>query len=83
MENSSTLQKLQEVQFALVELQFYLDMNPEDTRAIQQYNYLAEELADLKHEYEMQRGPLMQYGFSKSPSRWAWTSTPWPWEIEY
>lgn len=83
MEQCGTLRKMQEVQFALVELQFYLDMNPEDMRAIQQYNYLSEELDDLKQEYEEKYGPLMQYGFSKSPSKWVWTSTPWPWEIEY
>lgn len=83
MENCDTLRRLQEVQFALVELQFYLDMNPDDQRAIHQYNYLSEELMRLKQEYETQYGPLAQYGYSKSPSRWVWSSTPWPWEIEY
>jgi len=77
------LRRLQEVQFALIELQLYLDMNPDDLRAVHQYNCLSDDLARLKHEVEMQRGPLMQYGFSKSPSRWVWTRTPWPWEIEY
>lgn len=83
MEYCDTLRRLQEVQFALIELQLYLDMNPEDQRAVRQYNCLSEELMSLKHEYEKQRGPLMQYGFSPSPRRWVWTSTPWPWEIEY
>jgi len=83
MEYSDTLRRLQEVQFALVELQLYLDMNPQDQRAIHQYNVLSEELKCLKRDYEMKHGPLMQYGFSKSPARWAWNSTPWPWEIEY
>ncbi|UFJ42014.1 spore coat protein CotJB [Brevibacillus humidisoli] len=78
-----TLCKLQEVQFGLVELQLYLDMNPADQRAVHQYNVLSEELHRLKHRFEMQYGPLMQYGFSGSPNRWVWTSTPWPWEIEY
>ncbi|MET3288307.1 spore coat protein CotJB [Brevibacillus fluminis] len=83
MEESSTLRKLQEVQFALVELQFYLDMNPEDMRALHQYNDLSEELIDLRQEYEEQHGPLMQYGLSKARGKWDWSSTPWPWEIEY
>jgi spore coat protein JB len=83
MEHSHTLRRLQEVQFALVELQLYLDMNPEDQRAVQQYNCLSEELMRLKREYEMKRGPLMQYGYSPSPSRWVWNATPWPWEIDY
>lgn len=83
MDASRTLRRLQEVEFALVELQLYLDMNPDDQRAIQQYNNLSDELARIRHEYEMVRGPLMQYGLSKSPGRWVWTATPWPWEIEY
>ncbi len=83
MDHRDPLRRLQEVQFGLIELQFYLDMNPEDQRAIHQYNCLSDELIRLKHEYEMQHGPLMQYGYSQSPSRWVWNSTPWPWEIEY
>jgi spore coat protein JB len=83
MDPSQTLRRLQEVQFALIELQLYLDMNPEDQRAIHQYNCLSEELKRLKREYETERGPLMHYGFSPSPSRWVWNTTPWPWEIEY
>ncbi|GAA4716148.1 spore coat protein CotJB [Brevibacillus fulvus] len=83
MENDDTLRRLQEVQFALVELQYYLDMNPEDQRAVHQYNFLSDELQHLKHEYEMQHGPLLQYGHSKSPSCWVWGNTPWPWEIDY
>jgi spore coat protein JB len=83
MEPSNTLRKLQEVQFALVELQLYLDMNPGDQRAVHQYNCLSKELLSLKAEYERKCGPLMQYGFSSSPSHWVWTATPWPWEIEY
>lgn len=83
MEYGDILRRLQEVQFALIELQLYLDMNPEDERAVQQYNGLSEQLMNLKLAYERQRGPLMQYGFSPSPRRWAWVRTPWPWEIEY
>ncbi len=83
-EYNDTLRRLQEVQFALIELQFYLDLNPDDQRAVQQYNYLSDELQCLKQEYEQQCGPLLQFGFSASPpNRWVWTSTPWPWEIEY
>jgi spore coat protein JB len=83
MEPSNALRKMQEVQFALVELQLYLDVNPGDQRAVHQYNCLSKELIALKAEYETKCGPLMQYGFSSSPSRWVWNATPWPWEIEY
>lgn len=75
--------KLQEIQFGLVELQLYLDTHPEDHRAVAQYNMLAERHQLLKAEYEAHYGPIAQYGWSKSPREWVWTSQPWPWEIEY
>jgi spore coat protein JB len=37
----------------------------------------------LKRDFEIKYGPLLQFGFSPSPTRWAWSTTPWPWEIEY
>ncbi len=83
MADGNALRRLQEVQFALVELQLYLDMNPDDQRAVKQYKELSEQLAQLKKAYEKERGPLMQYGNSSSPDRWTWHKTPWPWEIEY
>lgn len=79
----SPLRKLQEVQFALVELQLYLDLNPDDQRAVKQYKELTEQLTEAKRQYEKERGPLRQYGNSASPDRWVWHKTPWPWEIEY
>lgn len=79
----SLLQRLQETQFALVELQLYLDTNPNDRRALAQFNALSAQLHMLKNMYERKYGPLLQYGFSPSPGRWAWYETPWPWEIEY
>ncbi|MFD2371187.1 spore coat protein CotJB [Brevibacillus sp. GCM10020057] len=83
MGDGRTLRRLQEVQFALVELQLYLDMNPDDQRAAWQYKALSAQLAELRQAYEKGRGPLLQYGNSASPDRWTWHQTPWPWEIEY
>lgn len=83
MENGNVLRRLQEVQFALVELQLYLDMNPDDQRAAWQYKELSAKLAELRQAYEKERGPLLQYGHSASSDRWVWHTTPWPWEIEY
>lgn len=83
MEYGSTLRKLQEIQFALVELQLYLDMNPDDQRAVKQYKELTVQLVQQKQAYEKERGPVMQYGHSSTSDRWTWHKTPWPWEIEY
>ncbi|MDQ0337782.1 spore coat protein JB [Caldalkalibacillus uzonensis] len=74
---------LQAVEFALVEVQLYLDTHPDDPRAVQDYNYLSQQLHCLKQEYERHYGPLMHFGFSMTSLPHAWVETPWPWEIEY
>ncbi len=77
------LRRLQETEFALVELQLYLDTHPHDQRALMQFNDLSARLKQLAHMYERKFGPLFQYGWSSSPQRWWWIATPWPWEIKY
>lgn len=76
------IQDLQAVEFALVEIRLYLDTHPYDHRAIQDYNYLSQQLHCLKHEYDSNYGPLLQYGFSPETQP-SWIDSPWPWEIEY
>jgi spore coat protein JB len=77
------LRKMQAVQFSLVEIQFYLDIYPDDPRAVNDYNYLSHQLHCLKHEYEQRYGPLMHFGFTTSNTPQVWIDTPWPWEIDY
>ncbi|MGR9049892.1 spore coat protein CotJB [Halobacillus faecis] len=75
------MEKIQMVDFALVELTLYLDTHPQDTQAIQQFNQLAVESRDLKSAYEQRFGPLRQYGGSFSGYPWNWGDSPWPWQL--
>ncbi|MBO8173209.1 MAG: spore coat protein CotJB [Bacillaceae bacterium] len=79
----SLLQRLQELEFALVELQLYLDTHPGDQRAVMQFNQLSRKMKQVMYMYESKYGPLLQYGHSLSPYKWVWPYTPWPWEIHY
>jgi spore coat protein JB len=75
------LEKLQAVDFALVDLTLYLDTHPNDYQAIQQFNQLAQQRKQLKKQYEAAYGPLLQYGHSYSNYPWNWNDTPWPWQV--
>jgi spore coat protein JB len=72
---------LQKVSFALVELQLYLDTNEADPQAIQDFNQLSELQKNLKHRYETEFGPLLQYGYSPVEYPQGWVENPWPWEL--
>ncbi|MBN8234712.1 spore coat protein CotJB [Halobacillus kuroshimensis] len=80
-ERYSLMEKIQMVDFALVDLTLYLDTHPEDTQAVQQFNQLAVESRDLKTVFEQKYGPLRQYGGSFSGYPWNWSDAPWPWQL--
>ncbi|WP_438431869.1 spore coat protein CotJB [Gorillibacterium sp. sgz500922] len=75
------LGKLQAVDFALVELTLYLDTHPLDLAAVRQFNQLSAERWELARAYEMQYGPLLQFGLSMSREPWDWADAPWPWQV--
>jgi spore coat protein JB len=75
------LQELQALDFTLVELTLYLDTHPGDMQAIQQFNQVAQQRQEVASRYEMEYGPLLQYGLSYSRFPWDWANTPWPWQV--
>lgn len=81
-ERTRLLRQIQEVEFAAIELQLYLDTHPYDQNALMEYNSLSNQLLMLKQQYEMLYGPLMNFGFSPNHGSWRWIDSPWPWEEE-
>lgn len=75
------LEQLQALDFALVELNLYLDTHQDDANALQQYNRLVQERWNVAHEYERRYGPLMHFGHSFSRYPWQWVDAPWPWQV--
>lgn len=78
---ASPLQGLQELEFALVELNLYLDTHPGDQNALAVFNDLASQYATARSSYESQFGPLINFGISGPVSSWSWIEEPWPWQI--
>jgi len=78
---SAQLRELQTVDFALLELNLYLNTHPGDMQAIQQFNQLAQKRQAMAQQFELQYGPLVNYGHSYSRFPWQWSETPWPWQV--
>lgn len=74
------MRQLQEVSFALVELNLFLDNNPTSQQALADYNSLSQSYMELKTMYEAQYGPLTNFGYAPSQYPWQWVCEPWPWE---
>ncbi|WP_053956512.1 spore coat protein CotJB [Inediibacterium massiliense] len=82
-EQLEMLSKLQEVEFACIDLNLYLDTHPQDQMALMRYNTCAYQLDVLKKQYECMYGPILNFGFSQSQYPFQWIEGPWPWEIQY
>lgn len=52
------LEQLQVLDFALVELNLYLDTHPQDVKAIEQFNQLTYERTKLANQFQELYGPL-------------------------
>ena len=73
------LLKIQELSFAIGELNLYLDSHPNCKMAQKYFRRYNEELARATMAYEEAFGPLTARG-GVSCEEWAWIDQPWPWE---
>lgn len=77
-EREVLLYKIMEIDFAINDLNLYLDLKPEDCDAYDKFKVYVEECIRLKDEYAKKYGPLtMDEVVGKS---YNWLNNPWPWE---
>lgn len=81
MQKEKLMRQIQEIQFACLDLNLYLDTHPECKEAILYYNQLCLMLEKCKKMYEMQYGPLTNFGGGTSKYPWQWEQSPWPWDL--
>ena len=74
------LRKIQEVEFAALDFNLYLDTHPDDCDALAEYNRFVCEAQKLRKVYCSHYGPLVNFGFDPSFHPWEWIEGPWPWE---
>ena len=71
------LMQIKEYDFALDELNLYLDTHPDDAQALCLHNNYARTLRDLETQYQKIYGPLTA---NYPCNKWRWLEEPWPWE---
>lgn len=80
-EQAELLTYINSLAFACIDLNLYLDVNPNDRNIIDLYNNYKKEKKDLMEEYQNKYGPLLLNSDSLNNYPWAWNNKPWPWEI--
>ena len=79
-EQADMLTYIDSLCFALIDLNLYLDLYPNDSKIIELFNSYRMEKAEITKEYESKYGPLTLNSDSLNKAPWAWDNMPWPWE---
>ncbi len=72
--------KIQQYNFAVIDLNLYLDVNPTDMEALSLLNNYKNILGETIANYESKFGPLTAETTNINYNSWAWNNGPWPWE---
>ena len=79
-EQADYLTYLDALGFAMVDLNLYLDVYPNDKEKIDLYNKYRKEKEDVLMEYESKYGPITLTSNNLNKTPWAWNNMPWPWD---
>lgn len=79
-EQAEMLTYIDSIQFALIDLNLHLDVNPDDRDAIKLFNKYRDTYNDYVTNYENKYGPLTLNSASLNTYPWAWNNMPWPWD---
>ncbi|MGL5712613.1 MAG: spore coat protein CotJB [Paraclostridium sp.] len=80
---SEMLTNIEEICFACLDMNLYLDTHVDDTNAIATYNKLCAQLAKARIDYEKKYGPLNNFGYSPVQMPNKWVADAWPWNNEF
>lgn len=69
--------RIKSLDFAIIELGLFLDVNPDNTRALCLHRKYTNEVKMLKDKYQKMYGPLTIHF---PCNKWRWVEEPWPWE---
>ena len=80
-ERDAMLMSFQQYNFALTDLELYLDSYPNDRNTMNLYKQYLSIIDDIKKEYEKKYGPLTCSSMYTVNNNWKWNNSPWPWEV--
>ena len=81
-DKTKALRRIQELNFAMIELALFLNTHPCDENALSLYEKVQMMHAAAKAKYEECYGPLTYEGVNTEKDEWSWVKGPWPWEGE-
>lgn len=81
-ERTKALRKIQQLNFAMIELGLYLNNQPNTEEALALFDKVQCLYVDAKAKYEDAYGPLTYEGVKTTNDRWSWINDPWPWKGE-
>lgn len=81
MNKEQLMKEIQQVSFALVDLNLFLDSHPDNQLALDFFRDMQKSYSQLQAEYELMYGPLTAFD-TNTEQGWTWTQEPWPWELE-
>ncbi len=76
---AALLRKIQTVDFALQEVNLFLDTHPRCKKALTYYEMYRKLRHELCMEYTEKYGPLTRNDVMDTDN-WTWIDDPWPWE---
>jgi len=75
------MQKIQEIDFAIIDLNLFLDTHPNCKEALELFTELCATSKSLKNDYQAKYGPLYATKSSRNtPFEWVGACYKWPWE---
>ena len=82
LDRDELLKRLSILDFMLIDLGLYLNVNPDDARALDIFSRASEDAEELRNAYESTYSPLIMRHQTSASNNWRWIADPWPWEAE-
>ena len=79
-EQANMLTNLDGLCFSMIDLNLYLDINPNDKDILKLFNEYRMKYNKLLEEYESRFGPITINSDSLNSYPWSWDDMPWPWD---
>ncbi len=77
-EREALLFRIMEIDFAINDLNLYLDLHPEDKNMYEKFKKYTQECIELKDQYARMYGPLTLD--QTMSNNYEWMKNPWPWD---
>lgn len=79
-DREALLKKISTYQFAVLDMQLYLDTHPGDEDTLEKMEKFRDKAQPLIEQFETKYGPLTKN--ANETNNWSWIKAPWPWESE-